>query len=48
MRLVPPYSAYAGIYDDIGQRAFGERMAAVILQELTACGKTPHSVLDRS
>ena len=20
MRLVPPYSAYAGIYDDIGQR----------------------------
>ena len=46
MRLVPPYSAYAGIYDDIGQRAFGERMAAVILQELMARGKTPHSVLD--
>lgn len=46
MRLVPPYSAYAEIYDDIGQRAFGERMASVILHVLSVQGISPKSVLD--
>ena len=46
MRFSPPYSAYARIYDRIGQRAFGERMAAVILNELTAIDIHPRSVLD--
>ena len=46
MRYSPPYSAYARIYDKIGQRAFGERMAAVILAELAKLGRFPTSVLD--
>ncbi len=36
MRFSPPYSAYAQVYDRIGQRAFGERMAAVVLEVLAA------------
>ena len=46
MRFSPPYSAYARIYDRIGQRAFGERLAAVILSELSALDIFPRSVLD--
>ncbi len=46
MRFSPPYSAYARIYDRIGQRAFGERMAGVILNELTNLGAFPETVLD--
>lgn len=46
MRLSPPYSAYAQIYDQIGQRAFGERMAAVILDQLSQHGHFPKTVLD--
>ena len=46
MHLSPPYSAYARIYDRIGQRAFGERMAAVILNELAAMDIFPRTVLD--
>lgn len=46
MRFSPPYSAYARIYDRIGQRAFGERMAAVILRELADRQVFPRTVLD--
>lgn len=46
MRFSRPYSAYAGIYDRIGQRAFGERMAGVILNELTRMSLQPRTVLD--
>jgi SAM-dependent methyltransferase len=46
MRFFPPYSAYSQVYDRIGQRGFGERMAAVVLELLTARGVTPRSVLD--
>jgi SAM-dependent methyltransferase len=46
MRFSPPYSAYARIYDRIGQRAFGERMGAVILSELAGIGIYPRTVLD--
>jgi len=46
MRFSPPYSAYAQVYDRIGQRGFGERMAAVVLELLAARGVLPHSVLD--
>lgn len=46
MRFSPPYSAYARIYDRIGQRAFGERMAAVILAELTSLSIAPRTALD--
>ncbi len=38
MRLSRPYSAYAQVYDRIGQSAFGERMASVVLELLTARG----------
>jgi SAM-dependent methyltransferase len=46
MRFSPPYSAYAQIYDRIGQRAFGERMAKVVLDLLANRGVRPASVLD--
>lgn len=46
MRFSPPYSAYARIYDRIGQRAFGERMAIVIVEELNRLGLFPGTVLD--
>lgn len=46
MRFSAPYSAYAQVYDRIGQRAFGERMAAVVLEVLAARGFVPHSALD--
>jgi len=46
MRFSPPYSAYARVYDQIGQRAFGERMAGVILAELSRLELHPGSVLD--
>ena len=46
MRFSPPYSGYARIYDRIGQRAFGERMAAVILDELSNLSIHPSTVLD--
>lgn len=34
MTRVAPYSAYAGIYDRIGQRAFGERISGAALARL--------------
>lgn len=46
VRRSPPYSAYARIYDRIGQRAFGERMACVILELLSSHGRQSASVLD--
>lgn len=46
MRLSPPYSGYALVYDRIGQRAFGERMAAVVLDLLSARQFFPRTVLD--
>ncbi len=46
MRFSPPYTAYARIYDQIGQRRFGERMAGVILDELAAYSVEPLTVLD--
>ncbi len=46
MRFSPPYSAYAQVYDRIGQRAFGERMAAVVLEVLAERSFRPRSVLD--
>lgn len=46
MHYSPPYSAYALVYDRIGQRAFGERMATVIIDLLAARGFRPRSVLD--
>lgn len=46
MRWSPPYSEYARVYDQIGQRGFGERMASVILEELSERGIVPRTVLD--
>ena len=46
MRFFPPYSAYSQVYDRIGQRGFGERMATVVLELLAERGKSPRSVLD--
>ena len=46
MRFFPPYSAYSHVYDRIGQRGFGQRMAEVILELLAANGVSPQSVLD--
>ena len=46
MRFSPPYSAYAQVYDRIGQRAFGERMAGVMIEVLAERGFHPRSVLD--
>ena len=46
MRFFPPYSAYSQVYDRIGQRGFGERMAVVMLEILRARGVVPSSVLD--
>lgn len=46
LRYSPPYSGYAQVYDRIGQRAFGERMATVVLALLSARGFAPVSVLD--
>lgn len=46
MAFDEPYSAYAEFYDRIGQRAFGERMARAILDELHRRGVHPTSVLD--
>lgn len=46
MRRSTPYSAYAAVYDRIGQRAFGERMAASILNLLSERQCSPRSVLD--
>ena len=46
MRFSPPYSAYARIYDQIGQRSFGERIASVLLEQLSEHGLYPTTVLD--
>lgn len=46
MRLSPAYSGYAAVYDRIGQRAFGERMAANILDWLASRRIRPKTVLD--
>jgi SAM-dependent methyltransferase len=46
MRYSLPYSDYARVYDQIGQRAFGERMAEVILELLARRHVFPASVLD--
>ena len=46
MRYWIPYSKYAQVYDRIGQRAFGERMAGVILDLLGKRRVYPRNVLD--
>ena len=42
----PPYSRYAAVYDLIGQRAFGERIAEAALDWLAERGVTPHRAAD--
>jgi SAM-dependent methyltransferase len=46
MRFFPPYSAYSQVYDRIGQRGFGERMARVVLELLSERRFKPRTVLD--
>lgn len=46
MRYSPPYADYARVYDQIGQRAFGERMATVILDQFASSGIRPETILD--
>lgn len=45
-RQSPPYSRYAAVYDLIGQRAFGERIAGATLAWLSQRGFTPHRIAD--
>jgi SAM-dependent methyltransferase len=40
------YSGYAAVYDEIGQRAFGERIAEATLTMLAAIGRKPERVVD--
>lgn len=42
----PPYTRYASVYDEIGQRAFGERIAEATLDYLRETGRTPTRVID--
>ena len=42
----PPYSSYARHYDQIGQRRFGERVSAMMLNLLDQEGRSIHSVVD--
>src|SRR5689334_20210814 len=41
-----PYSRYAAVYDRIGQRVFGERIAEVTLAWLDKRGVTPRRIAD--
>jgi SAM-dependent methyltransferase len=45
-RRSPPYTRYAAVYDLIGQRVFGERIAAATLDWLAARGVTSRRVAD--
>lgn len=45
-RFSAPYSRYAAVYDRIGQREFGERIAQATLKHVTAAGAAPRTVLD--
>src|SRR5262249_6908260 len=42
----PPYTRYAAVYDLIGQRVFGERIAKATVTWLAARGITPRRVAD--
>jgi SAM-dependent methyltransferase len=46
VRRSPPYSRYASVYDLIGQRIFGERMAEATLEWLDGRGVRPRNVAD--
>jgi SAM-dependent methyltransferase len=46
VRRSPPYSRYASVYDLIGQRVFGERIAEATLDWLTSRGIRPRAVAD--
>jgi SAM-dependent methyltransferase len=46
LRRHAPYSRYAAVYDAIGQRRFGERIADATLEWLGDHGEHPSSVLD--
>jgi SAM-dependent methyltransferase len=45
-RRSPPYTRYAAVYDQIGQRAFGERIAAATLAWLAERGVEPRRIAD--
>lgn len=42
----PAYSRYAEVYDRIGQRVFGERIAAATLHHLSERGERPTTMVD--
>lgn len=42
----PAYSRYAEIYDRIGQRTFGEKIAAATIRYLSERGEAPKTVVD--
>lgn len=42
----PPYTRYAAVYDRIGQRVFGERIAKATIAYLTSHGRTVRSGVD--
>jgi SAM-dependent methyltransferase len=46
MRRWPPYSRYASVYDRIGQRSFGERIAEATLEWLAHHGHRPRRIAD--
>ncbi len=46
MRRWPPYSRYAEVYDRIGQRSFGERIAEATLEWLAQHQRRPHRIAD--
>jgi SAM-dependent methyltransferase len=46
VRRSPPYTRYAAVYDLIGQRAFGERIAGATLSWLGQRGVTPRRIAD--
>lgn len=41
-----PYDRYAAVYDEIGQREFGERIAEATLRYLAESGRSPARVVD--
>jgi SAM-dependent methyltransferase len=46
MRRWPPYSRYAEVYDRIGQRSFGERIAEATLEWLAQHQRYPRRIAD--
>jgi SAM-dependent methyltransferase len=41
-----PYERYAAVYDQIGQRVFGERIARATLRYLASTGRAPKTAVD--